>query len=141
MIQITPTISINESEIHMEFIRSSGPGGQKVNKVSTAVQLRFDVVNSPSLPENVRNRLIHIAGRRMTESGVLIINARRFRTQIQNRQDALDRLIELIKRTEIKRERRIETKPPAASQKRRLELKRRRSEIKGLRRFVPNNHD
>ena len=98
MIRVTPTISINENEIQEHFIRASGPGGQNVNKVATAVQLRFNVAGSPSLPRDVRERLVRVAGRRMTEGGILIIEARRFRTQEQNRQDALERLIRLIQK-------------------------------------------
>jgi ribosome-associated protein len=141
MIQVTPTIAIDENEIQMEFIRSSGPGGQKVNKTSSAVQLRFDVGNSPSLPDNVRSRLVHLAGRRITEDGILIINARRFRTQVQNRQDALDRLVALIQRSAKKPKPRLKTRLSAASKKRRLELKRRHSEIKRKRKFVQSNND
>ena len=141
MIQITSTIAINENELQMEFVRSSGPGGQKVNKTSSAVQLRFDAINSPSLPDNVRSRLFHLAGRRITEDGILIINARRFRTQVHNRQDALDRLVALIQRAAQKPKPRIKTRLSTASKKRRMELKRRRSEIKHTRKFVQSNND
>jgi ribosome-associated protein len=134
MIRINDDISIDESEIAQEFIRASGPGGQHVNKAATAVQLRFDVEASPSLPEAVRERLQDLAGNRMTESGVLIIEARRFRTQEQNRQDALDRLVALIRRASHKPKTRRKTKPTRASKERRLEQKRRRSEIKRMRR-------
>jgi len=139
MIYITPDIAIDESEIQQTFIRASGPGGQNVNKVATAVQLRFDVAHSPSLPDDVRERLVRLAGRRMTEDGVLIIEARRFRTQDRNRQDAIDRLVALIRRASKKPKRRRKTKPTLASKEQRLETKRRRSERKRMRQSVPDN--
>lgn len=135
MIQITEKIFINESEIKEEFIRSSGPGGQHVNRVATAVQLRFDVANSPSLPLDVRDRLLRIAGKRATEEGVLIIEARRYRSQEKNRKDALDRLIKLIAKAAQKPKVRRKMKPTYESIRRRLEAKRRRSRIKKLRRL------
>lgn len=139
MIHITPTLSINEHEIQAQFIHAAGPGGQNVNKVATAVQLRFDAMNSPSLPDDVRERLARLAGRRMTRDGVLIIQARRFRTQEQNRQDGMARLIALLRKaTEVPKTRR-QTKPSLASKKRRLETKRRRGVTKRLRRQVPAN--
>jgi ribosome-associated protein len=136
MIHITPTIAIDESEIHYEFIRASGPGGQNVNKVSTAVQLRFDVATSPSLPDDIRERLIHLAGRRITEDGILIINARRFRTQDRNRQDGINRLVGLIRKATERPTRRLKTSPTLASKMRRREVKRRRSKTKRIRRPV-----
>jgi len=139
MIHITPTLSIDESELQEQFIRASGPGGQNVNKVETAVQLRFDAGHSPSLPEDVRARLAKLAGRRMTEDGMLIIEAKRFRTQGRNREDALQRLVELIRQaTEVPKPRK-KTKPTKASEKRRLETKQRRGDAKKLRRTVPGS--
>ncbi|MBW1841735.1 MAG: aminoacyl-tRNA hydrolase [Deltaproteobacteria bacterium] len=135
MIQITPTIFIDERELRETFIRSAGPGGQNVNKASTAVQLYFDVVNSPSLPNALRRRLIDLAGKRMTKSGVLVISARRFRTQEQNRRDAFERLTGLIRQAAEKPRQRRKTVPSAASKRRRLNAKRRRGEIKRMRRF------
>jgi len=137
MIQITPAIEINQREIQLEFIRASGPGGQKVNKVATAVQLRFDAANSPSLPDEVRRRLIRLAGKRMTEDGVLVIHARRFRSQDRNRRDAIDRLIALIRKASVQPKSRLKTKPSKASKERRLEAKRRRSRTKHKRQYEP----
>lgn len=133
MIKVTRNITIDESEIEERFIRASGPGGQHVNRAATAVQLRFDVAHSPSLPDDVRERLIRLASSRMTEDGVLIIEAKRFRSQGRNREDALNRLVKLIRRAARKPETRRKTRPTRASKKRRLEDKRRRSEIKRLR--------
>lgn len=130
MIYITHTISIAEDEIQEEFVRASGPGGQNVNKVSTAVQLRFDVVHSPSLPEDVKERLIRLAGNRLTSDGILIIDARRFRYQERNREDALERLKELIRRATVKPKTRRKTTPSRASKTKRLESKRHRSDTK-----------
>ena len=133
MIKVTRNIAIGESEIEERFIRASGPGGQHVNRAATAVQLRFDVAHSPSLPDDVRECLIRLAGSRMTEDGVLIVEAKRFRSQGRNRQDALNRLVKLIRRAARKPETRRKTRPTRASKERRLEDKRRRSEIKRLR--------
>ena len=133
MIQITSTLSLDESEIQISFVQSSGPGGQNVNKVATAAQLRFDVAHSPSLPPDVRARLIKLAGKSITKEGWLVIDARRFRTQERNRQDALDRLTELIRAATYKPKKRRPTKPSRAAKRHRLESKRKRGEVKRLR--------
>ena len=134
MILITPTLSIDENEIQESFVHASGPGGQNVNKVATAVEIRFDVRHSPSLSNTVRDRLIRLAGRRLTSDGVLIIQAQRFRTQDQNRQEARQRLIALIRQAAVAPKRRRPTRPTLASKHRRIESKRKRGTIKKLRR-------
>lgn len=137
MIPINENLAINDSDIQIDFIRSSGPGGQNVNKVATAVQLRFRVVGNHTLPEEVQERLTRLAGKRMTGDGVLIILARRFRTQERNRQDALDRLVQLIQKATLVPRRRRVTRPSPAAKQRRLEQKRRRSEVKSRRQQNP----
>ena len=136
MIRVTSHISINEREIEESFVRASGPGGQNVNKLATAVQLRFDVRSSPSLPAEVRERLEQLAGARLTRDGVLVITAQSHRTQGRNRQDALDRLIDLIRRAAIAPRLRRPTKPTKASRERRVEAKKHRAGLK-LRRTRP----
>ncbi len=134
MISVAPGVEIDERELEESFLRASGPGGQNVNKVATAVQLRFDVRNSPSLPDDVRSRLLRLAGRQITDDGVLIIKAAQFRTQERNRQDALDRLVALIRTAAQPQTLRRPTRPTLASQQRRLESKRQRGAIKSRRR-------
>jgi ribosome-associated protein len=137
MIIITPTLSLSDSEVTLDFIRSSGPGGQNVNKVATAVQLRFDVQGSPSLPMDVKARLVKLAGSRMTESGMLLIEAKRYRTQEQNRADALGRLVALIRKALETPKPRRATRPSLASQTRRVETKKKRGAIKKNRALGP----
>jgi len=133
MIQITPRIAVDESELDEHFVQASGPGGQNVNKVATAVQLRFDVARSRSLPPDVRARLITLAGKRMTRDGVLVIDARRHRTQERNREDARERLFALIRQAADRPAPRIATRPTLGSKKRRLEAKSARAKIKKAR--------
>ena len=132
MIEITPSFSIDESELQFAFVRASGPGGQNVNKVATAVQLRFDV-NTSSLPEEVKVRLKHLAGNKITTEGELLIEAKKFRTQEQNREDALKRFVDLIQRSFKKPKARKKTKPTEASKEKRLKVKKERGQIKKMR--------
>jgi ribosome-associated protein len=133
MIVVTPRIVLDERELEETFVRASGPGGQNVNKLSTAVQLRFDVRRSPSLPDDVRARLERLTGSRLTGEGVLIIVAQRHRTQERNREDARERLVDLIRRAAVAPTPRRPTKPTLASKRRRLDSKARRSRVKSLR--------
>ncbi len=133
MIQVTPDFAIPESEISERFVRASGPGGQNVNKVSTAVELRFDPSQSAAITSDVRDRLRTLAGSRMTADGVLVIDARRHRTQAQNREDARERLAELVRQALVKPRRRRATKPGKGAVERRIETKKRRSETKRAR--------
>jgi ribosome-associated protein len=137
MIRITPGISIDEREIEESFVRASGPGGQNVNKLATAVQLRFNVSTSSSLPDDVRARLERLSGSRLMRDGYLVITAQRHRTQGRNRQDALDRLIDLIRRAAVAPRPRRPTKPTKAARERRVEAKKHRAGLKQMRRVKP----
>ena len=139
MIRVTPDIVIHEKELTFEFVRSSGPGGQNVNKVATTVQLRFDVGASEGIPVAVKRRLKSLAGKRMTEDGVLIIKAGRFRKQDQNRQDAIERLVRLIKAAAVKPKKRIKTRPTKAAKERKLANKKHRGQLKQMRKKVTSN--
>ena len=132
MIEITPSLSIDERELTFEYIRASGPGGQNVNKVATAVQLRFDL-RASSLPDDVRKRLIKLAGKRVTHESVLVLEAKQYRTQGLNREDAIQRLVDWIRKATVKPKKRTKTKPTAASREKRLKSKKVRGEVKRLR--------
>lgn len=141
MINVTPTIRLHEDELRFQFKLASGPGGQNVNKVATAVELRFDVAASPRLPEAVRTRLLALAGSRATQDGELLITARRFRSQERNRQDAIERLVALIRRAAEPPKPRLKTRPSRAARERRLAEKRRVGEKKQIRRPVGSSQE
>jgi len=141
MIEITPSIKIDESELQFDFIRASGPGGQNVNKVASSVQLRFDIRNSPSLSPDVKERLVRLAGSRITEDGVLIIEAKRYRTQEQNRLDAIQRLTALVQKALEKPRARKATRPGVTAKAARLGAKKRRGKIKRTRGAIPREWD
>jgi len=135
MIRINSNIQINDDELIFNFIRSSGPGGQNVNKVSTAVQLRFDISSTQAVDSDVKKKLISLAGRKVTKEGILIIEAKRYRTQEKNRQDAIARFTDLLKKASMKRKKRIDTAPTAGSKLRRIESKKKQGEKKRLRKY------
>lgn len=139
LITVTDEITLDADELEWQFVRASGPGGQNVNKVASAVQLRLDVARSPSLPDDVRARLVTLGGQRMTREGVLVIDARRFRTQVRNREDARDRLIALIREAANPPKTRRPPKTPFAVRRKRLETKRRRSATKAMRKSISDD--
>ncbi len=134
MLRVTPRITLDDSELREEFVRASGPGGQHVNKTDSAVQLRFDVANSPNIPDDVKARLVRLAGSRMTSDGVLILQGDSYRSQLRNREDVRERLVDLIRDASVPPKPRRPTKPTFGSKQRRLEGKAKRSEIKQGRR-------
>ena len=133
MLQITPALQIDENELRFEFVRASGPGGQNVNKVATAVQLRFDISNSPSLASDVKGRLIRLAGSKVNVDGIMLIEGKRFRTQEANREDVIHRFVELVRKSVVPPKPRKKTKPTTASKEKRLKEKKQRGEIKKYR--------
>jgi ribosome-associated protein len=139
MIEITPSLSVDESNIQIDFIRASGPGGQNVNKVATAVQLRFDICHSPSLDWPTKERLVKLAGSRVTDEGILVIEAKRHRTQEQNRLDAIQRLVVWIQKALERPKERRATRPSAGAKAARVEEKRKRGEVKQARRITPED--
>ena len=139
MIEITPSLSLEESELRFDFVRASGPGGQNVNKVASAIKLYFDVRASPSLPEDVKARLVRLAGKRLTVDGVLVIDARRYRTQEQNRLDAIHRLAALVQKALEAPKPRKKTRPSVTAKAARLDEKKRRGLTKRLRRYDPSD--
>ena len=139
VMRVSPRVTLNAAELEENFVRAPGPGGQNVNKVASAVQLRFDVARSPSLPDDVRERLTRLAGRRLTGEGVLVIEAHRYRTQNRNREDARERLFDLIRQASVAPKPRKATRPTAASRERRLQAKRTRAEVKRSRRGVSDD--
>jgi ribosome-associated protein len=141
MIQVTPKIALDEGELHFEFLRASGPGGQHVNRSATAVQLRFNVAQSPSLPPEVRTRLMRLAGKRITQQGELVITARRHRSQARNRREAVQRLVALIRRAALPPTPRRPTRPSPAARRRRLEAKKRHAAKKRARAYRPRLED
>ena len=139
MIKINSTVQLDEREVHYDLIRASGPGGQNVNKVSSAIQLRFDISNSPSLSAEIKDRLVRLTGKRVTNEGILIIEARRYRTQEQNRADALSRLVIWIQKAITIPKKRKATRPSVTARAKRMEEKKKRSQTKRIRRYIPED--